>query len=190
MPGVATVGVGGAQFYSMRIWLDPDLMAARGVTVEDVESAPSGLPAVDHLVQVERVLQGSVPGTSLIVRVPASQRFQELQPGERAVLSLAPSEDGSFRLLGVERGNVAGEAAVPAVALASSEDRANPAATSLGTLTGRGDDGWMAAEKIVKAAGAEVVGVAVIVDRGARPAIEAAGLEYRSAYTLADLGLS
>jgi orotate phosphoribosyltransferase len=38
--------------------------------------------------------------------------------------------------------------------------------------------------------GAEVVGVAVIVDRGAREAIEAAGLEYRSAYTLADLGLS
>ena len=39
-------------------------------------------------------------------------------------------------------------------------------------------------------AGATVVGVATIVDRGARAAIEAAGLEYRSAYTLADLGLS
>ncbi len=38
--------------------------------------------------------------------------------------------------------------------------------------------------------GAEVVGVAVIVDRGAREAVEAAGLQYRSAYTLADLGLS
>jgi orotate phosphoribosyltransferase len=37
--------------------------------------------------------------------------------------------------------------------------------------------------------GAEVVGVAVIVDRGARAAIEAAGLEYRSAYSLAELGL-
>ena len=122
--------------------------AVAEVVVEDVENAPAGLPALDHLVQVERVLQGSVPGTSLIVRVPASQRSQELQPGERAVLSLAPSEDGSFRLLGVERENPAGEAA-PEVALASSEDRANPAATSLGTLTGRGDDGWMAAEKIV-----------------------------------------
>ena len=38
--------------------------------------------------------------------------------------------------------------------------------------------------------GAEVVGVAVIVDRGAREAIEATGLAHRSAYTLADLGLS
>jgi orotate phosphoribosyltransferase len=39
-------------------------------------------------------------------------------------------------------------------------------------------------------AGAEVVGVATIVDRGARAAVEAEGLQYRSAYTLADLGLS
>jgi multidrug efflux pump len=39
VPGVATVGVGGAQFYAMRIWLNPDAMAARGLTVEDVESA-------------------------------------------------------------------------------------------------------------------------------------------------------
>ena len=39
VPGVATVGVGGAQYYSMRIWLNPDAMAARGITVEDVEAA-------------------------------------------------------------------------------------------------------------------------------------------------------
>jgi len=38
--------------------------------------------------------------------------------------------------------------------------------------------------------GAEVAGVAVIVDRGARAAIEGAGLEYRSAFSLADLGLA
>jgi orotate phosphoribosyltransferase len=42
----------------------------------------------------------------------------------------------------------------------------------------------------LRAAGAEIVGVAVIVDRGAREAIEAAGLQYRAAYSLADLGLS
>jgi orotate phosphoribosyltransferase len=38
--------------------------------------------------------------------------------------------------------------------------------------------------------GATVVGVAVIVDRGGRAAIEGAGHPYRAAYTLADLGLS
>jgi orotate phosphoribosyltransferase len=39
-------------------------------------------------------------------------------------------------------------------------------------------------------AGANVVGVATIVDRGAHAAVEAAGLEYRTAFTLADLELS
>lgn len=37
--------------------------------------------------------------------------------------------------------------------------------------------------------GAEVVGVAVIVDRGARAAVEARGLRYLAAYSLEDLGL-
>ncbi len=41
----------------------------------------------------------------------------------------------------------------------------------------------------LSAAGARVVGVAVIVDRGAGPAIVERGLAYRAAYTLADLGL-
>lgn len=48
----------------------------------------------------------------------------------------------------------------------------------------------LTAVEALREAGAEVVGVATIVDRGARAAIEAAGLPYRSAYTLADLGLS
>ncbi len=39
VPGVATVNLGGGQIYAMRIWLDPKAMAARGITVDDVESA-------------------------------------------------------------------------------------------------------------------------------------------------------
>jgi orotate phosphoribosyltransferase len=39
-------------------------------------------------------------------------------------------------------------------------------------------------------AGAVVVGVAVIVDRGAGDAVWSAGLGYRSAYSLTDLGLA
>jgi len=38
-------------------------------------------------------------------------------------------------------------------------------------------------------AGAEVVGVAVLVERGARAAVEGKGLPYRAAFELADLGL-
>ena len=39
VPGVAQVGVGGAQNYAMRIWLDPQAMASRDITVTDVENA-------------------------------------------------------------------------------------------------------------------------------------------------------
>jgi orotate phosphoribosyltransferase len=42
----------------------------------------------------------------------------------------------------------------------------------------------------LREAGAAVVGVAVIIDRGAGPAVAAAGLPYRAVYSLADLGLS
>jgi orotate phosphoribosyltransferase len=47
----------------------------------------------------------------------------------------------------------------------------------------------LTAVEALRKAGAEVVGVAVIVDRGAGEAVRAAGLEYRAAYTLADLGV-
>jgi multidrug efflux pump len=39
LPGVASVIIGGARRYAMRIWLDPERMAALGVTVQDVENA-------------------------------------------------------------------------------------------------------------------------------------------------------
>lgn len=48
----------------------------------------------------------------------------------------------------------------------------------------------MTAVDALREAGAEVVGVAVIVDRGAGDAVREAGLDYRAAYSLADLGLS
>jgi len=38
-------------------------------------------------------------------------------------------------------------------------------------------------------AGADVVGVAVVVDRGAGDAVRAAGLDYRSAYSMDELGV-
>ena len=50
----------------------------------------------------------------------------------------------------------------------------------------------LTAVEAVRAAGGEVVGVAVIVDRstGARERVEAAGLGYRHAFDLPDLGLA
>ena len=48
----------------------------------------------------------------------------------------------------------------------------------------------LTAVEALREAGAEVVGVAVIVERGAAPKVEQAGLSYRAAYQLSDLGLS
>lgn len=48
----------------------------------------------------------------------------------------------------------------------------------------------LVAVEALREAGAHVAGVAVIVDRGAGPAVQAAGIEYRAAYTLTDLGLA
>jgi orotate phosphoribosyltransferase len=48
----------------------------------------------------------------------------------------------------------------------------------------------LTAAEALQEAGAEVIGVAVIVDRGARAAVEAAGFQYRAAYELSDLGLA
>jgi orotate phosphoribosyltransferase len=47
----------------------------------------------------------------------------------------------------------------------------------------------LTAVEALREAGAEVVAVAVIVERSAAPAIEAAGLPYLAAYSLSDLGL-
>lgn len=47
----------------------------------------------------------------------------------------------------------------------------------------------LTAVEALRSGGAEVVGVAVIVDRGAGDAVRSSGLTYRSAFTLADLGL-
>jgi orotate phosphoribosyltransferase len=47
----------------------------------------------------------------------------------------------------------------------------------------------LTAVEALKEAGAIVVAVAVIVERGAAPKVKEAGLEYRAAYQLSDLGL-
>lgn len=48
----------------------------------------------------------------------------------------------------------------------------------------------LAAVAALQEAGAQVAGVAVMVDRGARAPVTARGLVFRAAYTLADLGLT
>jgi hypothetical protein len=84
--------------------------AVAEVSVESVDVSPAqGWPATDYLVSVERVIQGNLPGSSLIVRVPGGERAggmglriwgaPSFAPGDRALLFLAPNRDGSFRIL-------------------------------------------------------------------------------------------
>ena len=39
VPGVALVDIYGERAYAMRVWLDPDAMASRGITVDDISTA-------------------------------------------------------------------------------------------------------------------------------------------------------
>jgi len=75
-----------------------------------VEPAPvEGKPSTDYLVEVERVLKGDLPGSTVVVRVPGGVGpdgvglkiwgAPEFAEGERAMLFLIPAEDGTYRVL-------------------------------------------------------------------------------------------
>ncbi|MGD2114835.1 MAG: hypothetical protein PVG07_07275 [Acidobacteriota bacterium] len=97
---------------------DADLLAqvedGAGAVVDaritSVEPAPeAGRPATDYTVEIERLLAGSAPGTTLIVRVPGGVRpdgigfhvygAPRFEAGNRALLFLLPREDGTFGIL-------------------------------------------------------------------------------------------
>ncbi|MBX3485749.1 efflux RND transporter permease subunit [Phenylobacterium sp.] len=89
VPGVATVGVGGSQIYAMRVWLDPDAMASRGITVEDVEAAltsqnaelPAGsleAPTKDFTIRVRRGY--ATPAQFAQMPITAARTASAVQP--------------------------------------------------------------------------------------------------------------
>lgn len=80
------------------------------VKVVGVEPAPfNGPVATDYLVEVDRVLKGSVTGSTVVVRVPGGLGpdgmglkiwgAPEFGEGERALLFLIPADDGTYRIL-------------------------------------------------------------------------------------------
>jgi multidrug efflux pump len=88
--GVANVRVGGDQTWAMRIWIDRQELAARGLTVEDVEAALRRenveLPA------------GSIESRARQFTVRLERSFRE--PEDFARLVLAKGEDGYLVRLG------------------------------------------------------------------------------------------
>lgn len=74
------------------------------------ENAPvAGTPSTDYLIEVERLVKGSVPGSNLVVRVSGGVGPDGIglkiwgapvfEPEERVLLFLRPSSDGTFRVL-------------------------------------------------------------------------------------------
>lgn len=88
--GVAQVRVGGQQRYSMRVWLDREALAARGLTVNDVENALRRenveLPA------------GSIESQDRDFTLRVMRGYQEAS--DFAQLTLAKGEDGYLVRLG------------------------------------------------------------------------------------------
>ncbi len=79
------------------------------VRVVSVAPAPSGPPATDYLVEVSRLLKGSLSGSTILVRVPGGMGAggiglriwgaPEFSDGEQALLFLLPHADGSYGVL-------------------------------------------------------------------------------------------
>ncbi len=84
--------------------------AVARVKVIAVDPGPANrAPATDYLVEVDELVQGYLPGSTVVVRVPGGVRMDGLgleiwgapkfQPEEEALLFLQPGEDGTFGVL-------------------------------------------------------------------------------------------
>ncbi|MFC7301804.1 efflux RND transporter permease subunit [Cognatiluteimonas weifangensis] len=105
MDGVAQVRIGGRQRYAMRIWLDRDAMAARGITAGDIEDALRAenveLPAGriesqdrDFTLRVERGYQSPPDFAAIPLRKGADGYVVRL--GDVAKVELASAERRAY----------------------------------------------------------------------------------------------
>ncbi|MFY9988902.1 MAG: multidrug efflux RND transporter permease subunit [Chthoniobacterales bacterium] len=107
LPGVGNVQVFGAQPYSMRIWLNPDLMYSRGLTTDDVVNAIQA-----QNVQVAPGAVGAEPAnpkTEFQVILNAKGRL--VTPAQFSKITLKRGSNGQLVYLGdVARVELGGEA--------------------------------------------------------------------------------
>jgi len=86
--------------------LAPAIVIARIVSRDPAPTLD--LPATDYGIEINRVLKGNVPGSTLIVRVPGGMRSDGIgfhvfgaprfDLDDRALLFLRPAKDGTFRI--------------------------------------------------------------------------------------------
>jgi multidrug efflux pump subunit AcrB len=75
VPGVGDASVFGNKDYAMRIWIDPDRLVLKGMTVSDVTAAIREQNAVFSVGAI-----GERPGTEGILTVPAVTRGRLVHP--------------------------------------------------------------------------------------------------------------
>ena len=97
VPGVAQVQIYGEQRYAMRIWLDAGALAARGLTVSDVESA---LTAQNVELPAGQLESGQKDYTVRVARTYArAEDFRQLPIGTRGSGAVAATQSGSATAL-------------------------------------------------------------------------------------------
>ncbi|HKT88480.1 MAG TPA: multidrug efflux RND transporter permease subunit [Candidatus Sulfotelmatobacter sp.] len=92
IPGVADVVIFGERKYSMRLWLDPDRMAGRGLTAPDVVNALAEQNVEVAAGQVGQ--QPAIPGQNYQVSVRAVGRLSE--PAQFDNIILKTNSDGTL----------------------------------------------------------------------------------------------
>ena len=88
VPGVASVDMGGGQTLAMRIWIDPDKVAARGLSAGDVAEALR--------VNNVQAAPGQLKGTSTAINITAGTDLTNVEDFRRMVIKTGA--DGVVRL--------------------------------------------------------------------------------------------
>jgi multidrug efflux pump len=99
VPGVGQAAVFGNKDYAMRIWIDPNRLVLKKMTVSDVTTAIREQNAVFSVGAI-----GERPGAEGVLTVPAVTRGQLIEPSEYEHIILRAGSDGSMvRLKDVAR---------------------------------------------------------------------------------------
>ncbi len=167
VPGVAQVNLAGNQAFSMRVWLDPQAMAARGLTVDDVEAALNAqnleLPA------------GSLEAPTKDFTIRVARGYST--PEQFAKLPVVPTSRATASTTTVAGNNGAlGTTASAAGALATAQSNPNAYVTRLGDIA-RVEEGPDERRRMFRSNGREQVGMAVTRQSQANDLDIAAGVK-------------
>jgi multidrug efflux pump len=153
VPGVAQVGEFGQQLYSMRIWLDPTAMAARGITVDDVSTALNSqnieLPA------------GALEATSKDFTIRVARAYST--PAQFAQMPIVPPRAAAAVVGGAAVGGASATAGAAQGTLGAMSSGATSGAyvTRLGDIA-RIEEGPDERRRMFRANGSDQIGLAII----------------------------